>query len=245
MLVVCCVIGFVSLVPLAHAGGDRSFVRLSATAVGKGYTVAIAGGAAKVGLPPRVVTQPVTVRLERYPDPLPDQEGRRRVSDIWVVDILSISSQEKRPVKLNGPVWLSVRSQNTTLYRKRIFFWEKTSGTWRPLPSKTDSRAGSVHAAFPLPYAPFAVFEESRAIEGSASWFRYRVPNAAASNDFPMGSTLRVTDLANNKSVDVVVKSTGPFVSGRVIDLSSKAFAKLRRLGEGVTEVRVELLSKP
>lgn len=245
VLIACCLLGLVLFAPASRAADDQALVRFSAAAIEKGYTVSVAAGAARVGILPRVVTQPVTVRLERYPDPLPEQVRRKRVSDIWVVDVLSRSAVDKRPVKLNGPIRLSVRSSSTTLYRKRIFFWEKTSGTWRPLPSKTDTNALMVHAAFPLPYAPFAVFEESAAIEGGASWFRYRYPNGAASNDFPMGSTLRVTDLGNNKSVNVVVQSTGPFVSGRIIDLASKAFAKLRRLGEGVATVRVELLSKP
>ena len=79
---------------------------------------------------------------------------------------------------------------------------------------------------------------------GQATWYArgLRNPQAltAASNSFPKGTYLRVTNLANNKQVIVKVNDTGAFGLPRVIDLSSGAFKKLSPLFKGVTTVKVE-----
>ncbi len=86
------------------------------------------------------------------------------------------------------------------------------------------------------------MFADGDAVEGVGSWFAHRQPDTAASNDFPMGSKLRVTDLDTKKSVDVTVRSRGPFVRGRVIDLAKPAFQKLRSARAGIARMRVERL---
>jgi rare lipoprotein A len=67
----------------------------------------------------------------------------------------------------------------------------------------------------------------------------------AAHRNLPLGSRVRVTNLENEKSVDVEVNDRGPFVSGRIIDLSRAAARALGMLEDGVTRVRVELLALP
>jgi rare lipoprotein A len=57
---------------------------------------------------------------------------------------------------------------------------------------------------------------------------------------FPFGTRLRVTRLDNGKSVQVRVNDRGPFVSGRVIDLSYAAARALGIVRAGVSEVMVE-----
>jgi rare lipoprotein A len=64
----------------------------------------------------------------------------------------------------------------------------------------------------------------------------------AAHRTFPLGSRVRVTRLDNNKSVEVEITDRGPFVDGRIIDLSRAAAASLGMLEEGTVTVRVELL---
>lgn len=64
----------------------------------------------------------------------------------------------------------------------------------------------------------------------------------AAHKDLPFGTQLKVTNLANGKSVVVKVNDRGPFVAGREIDLSKAAAAKLDMMGGGTANVSIELV---
>jgi rare lipoprotein A len=63
----------------------------------------------------------------------------------------------------------------------------------------------------------------------------------AASRELPLGTRATVTNEANGKSVNVTINDRGPYVDGRVIDLSKKAATKIG-IGkdDGVAPVRVE-----
>jgi rare lipoprotein A len=67
----------------------------------------------------------------------------------------------------------------------------------------------------------------------------------AAHRTLPLGTWVRVTNLANKKSVDVLINDRGPFVSGRIIDLSWEAANSLEILGPGTGLVRLTVLSVP
>ena len=62
----------------------------------------------------------------------------------------------------------------------------------------------------------------------------------AAHRTLPFGTRVRVTELAGGRSVVVTVNDRGPFVKGRVIDVSREAARRLGMLRSGVAEVRVE-----
>ncbi len=62
----------------------------------------------------------------------------------------------------------------------------------------------------------------------------------AASRVLPLGTKATVTNQENGKSVDVIVNDRGPFVDGRVIDLSKTAAQKLDMIEDGTAPVRVE-----
>jgi rare lipoprotein A len=64
----------------------------------------------------------------------------------------------------------------------------------------------------------------------------------AAHKTLPFGTTVRVTNLANGKKVVVRINDRGPFVKGRIIDLSYKAAGELDYITQGVMKVRVEVL---
>jgi rare lipoprotein A len=66
----------------------------------------------------------------------------------------------------------------------------------------------------------------------------------AAHQTLPWGSRVKVTNLANGKSVDVRINDRGPFGKGRIIDLSRAAARALGMVGRGLTTVRVEWLSE-
>lgn len=66
----------------------------------------------------------------------------------------------------------------------------------------------------------------------------------AAHKTLPIGTKVRVTNLANNKSVLVRINDRGPFSSKRIIDLSRAAAMKLAITGKGTGKVRVQSLGE-
>jgi len=72
-------------------------------------------------------------------------------------------------------------------------------------------------------------------------------PNAmtAANRELPMGSIVRVTNLTNNESVFVRITDRGPFVDGRIIDLSLAAAKAVDLYRPGTATVRLEAYAPP
>lgn len=66
----------------------------------------------------------------------------------------------------------------------------------------------------------------------------------AAHRTLPLHSSVRVTNLDNGRSTVVQITDRGPFLRGRIIDLSEKAASNLRMKEEGVARVRVEALDQ-
>ncbi len=66
----------------------------------------------------------------------------------------------------------------------------------------------------------------------------------AAHKTLPFGTYVKVTNLDNGRSVVVRINDRGPFVKGRIIDLSYAAAKKLGMSSEGVVPVKVKVLKK-
>jgi rare lipoprotein A len=64
----------------------------------------------------------------------------------------------------------------------------------------------------------------------------------AAHRTFPFGSIVRITNLSNGKSILARVNDRGPFVSGRIIDVSVAAATILDFKQKGIIKVKVELI---
>ena len=94
----------------------------------------------------------------------------------------------------------------------------------------------------------------NRVFSGKASYYSYQTGKTASGSSFnrnlptaahrslPFGTRVRVTDLATNRSVVVVITDRGPRVRGRVLDLSLSAARSLGITDRGVAQVRVEVL---
>jgi rare lipoprotein A len=67
----------------------------------------------------------------------------------------------------------------------------------------------------------------------------------AAHRMMPFNTWLEVTNLQNGKSVKVRVIDRGPFVGGRIIDLSKAAAREIEMLGPGVAPVKLQVISAP
>ncbi len=99
--------------------------------------------------------------------------------------------------------------------------------------------------------------QESEIMAGKASWYGrdfHGGPTASGDNydmytftaahrTLPMGTVVRVTDQDNGKSVMVCVTDRGPFVRGRVIDLSFAAAQQINIENRGVSRVELEVVS--
>lgn len=69
--------------------------------------------------------------------------------------------------------------------------------------------------------------------------FRQR-KKTAASKTIPFGTIVKVKNLSNNKTVKVRINDRGPFVKGRIIDLSKKAARKIDMIQAGVQPVKIK-----
>jgi len=77
----------------------------------------------------------------------------------------------------------------------------------------------------------------------TASGERYKArQKTAAHRTLPFGSQVRVTNVHNGKSVVVRVNDRGPFVRGRIIDLSRSAFSSIGDTSAGLLDVRIEVI---
>jgi len=87
-----------------------------------------------------------------------------------------------------------------------------------------------------------------KAVQGhstaSGEIFDYNLMTAAHKT-LPFGTIVRVTNTSNEKSVDVKINDRGPYGPGRIIDLSSGAFAEIASLGAGIVNVQYEIISTP
>ncbi len=64
----------------------------------------------------------------------------------------------------------------------------------------------------------------------------------AAHRSLPFGSIVKVTNLSNHRSVIVRINDRGPYIAGRIIDLSQAAAQQLDIITVGVVQVKVEVL---
>jgi rare lipoprotein A len=94
---------------------------------------------------------------------------------------------------------------------------------------------------------------------GKASWYSIRTNYGtktasgqrlcdrgatAAHKTLPMGTKVRVINEANGRSEVVTINDRGPFVKGRIIDVTIGAAERLGFVHRGVAKVRVEVLGK-
>jgi rare lipoprotein A len=117
------------------------------------------------------------------------------------------------------------------------------------------AKSEAARAAFPpsSPPAPLAIET------GKASWYGHPYHGRAAANGeiydmekmtaahrtLPFDTWVHVVNLLNDKAVDVRITDRGPFIDGRVIDLSHAAARAIDLIGPGVADVRLEIMSVP
>jgi rare lipoprotein A len=100
------------------------------------------------------------------------------------------------------------------------------------------------------------IYSKKHNLKGMASWYgkdfhgkltasgeKYNIRHyTAAHKTLPFGTIVRITNTKNGNHVEVKINDRGPFVKGRVIDLSPKAFKKIAPLDQGVIPVKIEII---
>ncbi len=114
---------------------------------------------------------------------------------------------------------------------------ERPARRQRPTRSYDDDNAGSTSLTGKASY----YWQPQRVASGG--WFN---PNAmtAAHKTLPFGTRVRVTNQANGQSVVVTINDRGPYIAGRIIDLSSAAAGAINMKGSGVVPVKVAVLGR-
>src|SRR5579872_6021385 len=116
-----------------------------------------------------------------------------------------------------------------------------------------------VPAPPPAGAAPAAAPKVGAAETGIASWYGHPYHGrqaadgeiydmetmVAAHRTLPFDTWVRVYDLDNDKSVEVRIIDRGPFVDGRIIDLSHAAAQAISMVGPGLAHVRMEVIDVP
>lgn len=67
----------------------------------------------------------------------------------------------------------------------------------------------------------------------------------AAHRTFPFDTWVRVQNLSNDRTVDVRIQDRGPFIRGRIIDLSHAAAREIDMVGPGITKVKLIVIAPP
>jgi len=123
-----------------------------------------------------------------------------------------------------------------------------------PVPATPNGRVSSAARSVP-PSLPQLGDQET----GLASWYGYPYHGRAAANGeiydmetlvaahrtLPFDTWVRVVNLSNQKAVAVRIVDRGPFVDGRIIDLSHAAARELEVIGPGTVPVRIEVVKVP
>lgn len=119
--------------------------------------------------------------------------------------------------------------------------------------------AGILAILMLLPFAAFAKVTPGDTLSGKASYYHDSLHGrqtasgeiynksamTAAHKHLPLGTRVRVTNVKTGKSIKVKINDRGPFIKGRIIDLSRRAATKLGMIEKGVVDVKVEILSVP
>lgn len=230
---------FLAFAPSAQAGRSTNVVLNKAT-LESGYTVHNTTGTFEVGIPPHGITQVKKLRvhlrkakLKRY-----STANETLLSDLYVYQLRSA-----KKFALHKKVWIKLSYPAVNMSTDKVIkYWDASASTWRPLRTTDNQTTLQVAASTKHKNVVLGVFEKKaqatgNVISGLASWYD---GVGAASNDFPMNTRIRVTNTTTGQFVDSTVVSTGPFVSGRVVDLTREDFSAIADLSTGVIPVTVQ-----
>jgi rare lipoprotein A len=109
------------------------------------------------------------------------------------------------------------------------------------MPTRTEPPVGSVKQALQRSGEGLASFYGSDQQTANGERFNPRALTAAH-RTLPFGTKVRVTNVRSGRAVTVRINDRGPFVPGRVIDLSQAAAEELGIVGRGIAKVKLDVV---
>ena len=175
----------------------------------------------------------------------------------WAVwDVVGHQCDQEQTAELGGAVTVRVRPGDAPGV-VRCGVQLRGGGT-----PAVEAREGGRLLAITIPrQAPAAAAEPTprvvRSFTGCASWYggdwhgrrtasgeRFDMRQmTAAHRTLPLGTLVRVTNTANGRQVELRINDRGPFVGGRVLDVSAAAAQSLGFYANGICTVRVDVLA--
>lgn len=215
---------------------EQSMTISAEQALGGGVISALSGFSLEYGA--NALTPLASVKLSRVEDNLQLPWNLQKISPAF--------SYEINPVQIFEPtkkLTVTMDYDKANKQFKQLYYFDAVKKNWLAVPSTDYPQEGKVKAVIDKSAALVAVFAKPGTLTvGKASWYKYKGGDFAASPDFPKGSQLRVTNLDNGKSVEIVVNDWGPERDkhpDRAIDLDKVAFAKIASTGAGIINVAV------
>ncbi|HBY73127.1 MAG TPA: hypothetical protein DEG44_00345 [Candidatus Kerfeldbacteria bacterium] len=194
-----------------------------------------------MGVPAKSIKQvhKVRVKLDKVKHPENYYGDEQPISDLY-----RYSMHQPKPFRLNKALWLGLSYPSTYAERDTVIkYYDPSKDKWRPLRRQRNNSNSYIQSGqLRKKQGIIAVFEKPLSgdiVQGIASWYDW---TGAACNSFPMGSRIRVTNVASGATVDSTIVSTGPFIPGRVVDLPREEFAQIADVSSGIVEVTVQLV---
>lgn len=153
-------------------------------------------------------------------------------------------------------------SRHTSLALAAVFIAVAVSGCFPSAPrfrTAPAPRTTTSATVAPTPVTSVAVDDRAvEVVEGMASYYADEFNGRKTSSGeifdmnkmtcahqtFEFGTKLRVVNLDNGKTCEVIVNDRGPFVADRIIDLSFAAARSIGMIGPGTAHVRLEVLER-
>ncbi|HZO47082.1 MAG TPA: septal ring lytic transglycosylase RlpA family protein [Xanthobacteraceae bacterium] len=162
--------------------------------------------------------------------------------------MIPLTGNRRRVLSLSAVVltaaMLSACAQTATVSERPT---SRSVAAWQPAPKevasvtrKQKTRSASSPGSLGASNGLASFYKQG---QKTASGERFN-PNelTAAHRTLPFGTRVRVTNVATGKTVTVRVNDRGPFIDGRVIDVSHSAAESLGMVGQGVAKVKLDVV---
>ncbi len=218
-------------------------VRFSETTFQRGYTFTDPSKQFKVWVEKNTFDGPAVLTVERMDETsVPELSGLSRTSGLFRVT--ASPRDEGQVLQILKPIRFEFVVVKQGFY-SRVGKLSTDGASWEELGTMLVSGGRRARSADDKATFTVAAFQNDAMQEGIATYYgtytrKTKLTMVAASNTYPYGSWLKVTNLDNDKSVKVKVVDTGGFAYPTVVDLSTPSFAKIQTTWKGVARVRVE-----
>jgi len=193
-------------------------------------------------VPAGFITAPSELTAKKYSQGMELPWNMDRLSDIYEVSFSPTFGFDNKKA-----LTITLAYDQANNYFKQVYYYDQADNLWKAIPTTDFPDKKIVKAALSKTAVQVAIFANPKILTiGKASWYKYKGGLFTASPDFPKGSKLRVTNLANGKSVEVEVNDWGPERDkhpDRVVDLDKEAFAAIASTGDGIIDVIVSPIS--